>query len=163
MKLFLCPKCEDVVRLRINEIRHCSCKQSSGMYNDKQNAVLEGMAIPIEIQNKSLSRAISLQENYSQPIRVNAFVLPIDEKYHITKQSKCTRCQQNKTNHLIPINHLENNEDFATPGSSQGYQVYKCKICGEYWGCRYQWDAGSGKDDKWMAFGKNPNNVRRHY
>lgn len=163
MKLILCPECEDVVRLRINEMRYCSCKKSGGMYTDRQNAIIEGRAIPIGISNQSLIKSIGLQEGYSHPVRIIAFTIPVDAKNHVVRQSMCSKCQQQELNHLIPIDHSENYIDYRSSNSFQGYKVYRCNICGEYWGCRYQWDAGSGSDDKWKAFGKDPDNVRRHY
>lgn len=57
-----------------------------------------------------------------------------------------------------------NSEDWNQPGSVQGYQVYECMECGDVWGLRYQWDAGTGDDDNWKRFGAiHPSRVKRHY
>jgi len=53
--------------------------------------------------------------------------------------------------------------DWDNPGSSQGYQVYKCRVCGDYWGVRYQYDAGTGHDDRSHRFGPDRAAVKRHY
>ncbi len=164
MKLFLCPLCEDIVRMVEGEMRHCKCGKSGGMYRDKVMAEIEGHAIPIGISNPSLVEAVKLQQGYAHPIRIIAFTIPPQEKNHIIAQVMCDQCRQQRFKHLTIIDHPENTADrSANAPSSQGYQVYKCEICGEIWGCRYQWDPGSGSDNRWKAFGKNPDNVRRHY
>jgi len=61
------------------------------------------------------------------------------------------------------IDHPANSCDWRGPGSSQGYIVFRCKDCGDYWGCRYQYDAGTGSDDKWHRFGPDITTVKRHY
>lgn len=63
---------------------------------------------------------------------------------------------------LEKVDHSENRTDWDNPSSSQGYQIYQCAECGDYWGCRYQWDAGTGNDDRWHRFGSSPI-FRRHY
>lgn len=60
------------------------------------------------------------------------------------------------------VDHPANRVDWEIPGSMQGYQVYQCPECGDYWGCRYQWDAGTGSDDRWHRFGPS-SNFKRHY
>ncbi len=164
MKLFLCPMCEDIVRMVENEMRYCQCGKSGGMYRDKVMAEIEGHAIPIGISNPSLVKAVKLQQGYDHSIRIVAFTIPSKEKNHIIKQPMCNSCRQQTFKNLDPIEHSENMSDTSYSAlRSQGYRVYKCNICGEYWGCRYQWDPGSGSDNRWKAFGKNPENVRRHY
>lgn len=62
------------------------------------------------------------------------------------------------------INSPVNSNDWESGGSSQGYVVFRCKECGDIWGCRYQYDPGTGHDDKWKRFGEvDPASVRRHY
>lgn len=63
---------------------------------------------------------------------------------------------------LVPIDHPANSVDW-NGYSSQGYQVYRCTECGDYWGCRYQYDPGTGADDRWHRFGPDINLVKRHY
>lgn len=164
MKLFLCPACEDVVRMVEGEMRYCKCGKSGGMYLDKIMAEIEGHAIPIGISNQDLVKAVGLQEGYNYPIRFIAFTIPPLEKNHIIKQPMCKSCRQQTFKNLTLVKHPENTSDAAAKSpNSQGYNVYRCEICGEYWGCRYQWDPGTGSDNRWKAFGKNPDNVRRHY
>lgn len=64
---------------------------------------------------------------------------------------------------LERIAHEANSADWRMPGSSQSYQVFRCKGCKDYWGCRFQYDAGTGSDDHWIRFGPNIEDVRRHY
>ncbi len=42
-------------------------------------------------------------------------------------------------------------KDWDDHYSSQSHGVYRCKKCGRYWSIRWQWDAGSGRDDHWTA------------
>jgi len=164
MKLFLCPLCEDVVRMLKGEMRYCKCGKSGGVYIDEVMAEIEGHAIPIGISNSSLLDALSLHLNSKAPVQIVAFTIPPTKEFHIIKQPMCNNCRQQEFKHLKTIKHSENTSDnSALSPSSQGYQVYVCEVCGEYWGCRYQWDPGSGSDDRWKAFGKNPGDVRRHY
>lgn len=65
-------------------------------------------------------------------------------------------------NRMERVDHPVNRQDSRAPGSSQGYQIFKCIDCGDYWGCRYQYDAGTGSDDKWIRF-KNFESIKRHY
>ena len=64
---------------------------------------------------------------------------------------------------LERVEHEANSDDWHGSGSSQGYQVYRCKVCLDYWGCRYQYDMGTGADDKWHRFGEDISKVKRHY
>lgn len=66
------------------------------------------------------------------------------------------------TTTLVKVDHPVNAVDWRNY-SSQGYQVYRCKECGDYWGCRYQYDPGTGQDDRWHRFGPNLSDVKRHY
>jgi len=72
-------------------------------------------------------------------------------------------CQVNLD--LDKVDHPANETDCKDSHSysGQGYQVYRCKICGDYWGCRWQYDEGTGEDDRWQNFGLDPSNVKRHY
>ncbi len=55
-----------------------------------------------------------------------------------------------------------NTVDWSNPGSVQGYKVMRCPTCGDYWGIRYQWDAGTGHDDRVCRFGPGVP-TKRHY
>lgn len=71
-------------------------------------------------------------------------------------------CDECAVGDLKPISHKANRVDWNGPGSSQSYQVYRCRRCDSYWGCRRQYDAGTGRDDRWHRFA-NLDDVRRHY
>ena len=64
---------------------------------------------------------------------------------------------------LQPIDHPDNSEDWNQSYSTQGYRVYQCKVCGDYWGIRHQWDMGTGHDDRSHRFGSDISEVKRHY
>jgi hypothetical protein len=64
----------------------------------------------------------------------------------------------------IVEDHPANTEDYAESYRTQGYRVFRCRRCGDLWGCRYQFDAGTGHDDRWHRFGNvDPTTIRRHY
>lgn len=65
-------------------------------------------------------------------------------------------------NRLESVAHAANASDWSG-ASNQGYEVRQCGICGDYWGCRYQYDPGTGADDRWHRFGSNIEDVKRHY
>lgn len=73
-------------------------------------------------------------------------------------------CTDDCIDYLKPEDHPENRKDEVGPGTSQGYAVYRCPEHEIYWGCRYQWDAGTGADDRWHCFDtSDPAKVKRHY
>ena len=58
MKLILCPKCQDVVKLK-PRLTECQCKKSWGYYKeDLLHAVIGGDAIPLGILNNTLVKAM---------------------------------------------------------------------------------------------------------
>lgn len=71
----------------------------------------------------------------------------------------------NCEDYFFAINHPANAVDYNLPGSSQGYQVYICTRpgCATYYGVRYQYDSGTGRDDRVHRFGTDPSKIRRHY
>lgn len=71
----------------------------------------------------------------------------------------CQRSYQDLEKIASPLN----KEDWLheVGQSYQGYQVYRCRHCGALWGCRYQFDAGTGHDDRWAEL--DPVNPKRHY
>lgn len=78
MKLILCPRCNDIVKL-IDYKRNCKCGASWGYYKDKRNAVINPVAIPIGIDNKSLAFAVrkrALTDYELNEIQVNTFIIP---------------------------------------------------------------------------------------
>jgi hypothetical protein len=63
-------------------------------------------------------------------------------------------------------NHPLNTVDWNSGGSRQGYCVQQCRRCGRVWGCRYQFDPGTGSDNHYKDFGfGNPLELatERHY
>lgn len=59
MKLILCKKCQDIIRLREDVIRKCDCGETSGSYTDDINAWYSGdHAVPIGFNNRELLIAI---------------------------------------------------------------------------------------------------------
>lgn len=63
---------------------------------------------------------------------------------------------------LIELSHPDNSVDWDRPGSRQGYQFYQCLTCGAVYGCRHQFDASTGSDDRWHRF-KAGEEIKRHY
>lgn len=52
MKLFICSRCEDIVKLRVGRWRWCECGKSAGRYSaDGDNAEFAGKAVPFGIGN----------------------------------------------------------------------------------------------------------------
>jgi hypothetical protein len=74
MKLLLCKKCQDIFKLQ-DELKYCNCKESSGKYLDKLNAVYSGPCIPIGIDNRSLLQAIKNQPLWGFGYEFTAFVI----------------------------------------------------------------------------------------
>jgi hypothetical protein len=73
-------------------------------------------------------------------------------------------CTVGRIRDLNSVDHPANSIDWSDGGSSQSYQVYRCRVCGDYWGVRFQYDAGTGHDDRWHRFGDvNPTTIKRHY
>ena len=58
MKLLLCSKCSDIIKLGDKVNRHCACGKSWGRYTDDINAVYGGESIMIGLSNPSLAYAI---------------------------------------------------------------------------------------------------------
>lgn len=81
----------------------------------------------------------------------------------IPLDTQSERCEPECMEHdLKVVDHPATTKDWDIPGSSQGYLVYQCQECGDYWGCRYQYDSGTGQDDSWHRFGPS-SNFKRHY
>lgn len=61
--------------------------------------------------------------------------------------------------------HPLNTVDWDHPGSRQGYAVMRCGRCGKVWGLRFQWDGGTGSDNRYHDYGfVDPMAVtERHY
>jgi hypothetical protein len=71
----------------------------------------------------------------------------------------CVSCKEGSS--LEGIEHSENAMDWNLPTSYQGYQVYKCRNCGEYWGCTIRYTFGTGYENNWESFGDESENVSK--
>ncbi len=79
MKLILCPKCADIVRLRMSKtMQVCTCGQSKGRYTDNLNAEYSGKAIPLGIANSGLIEAIRARPDIGDGSTFEAWVMPKD-------------------------------------------------------------------------------------
>lgn len=77
IKLFLCPDCDDIVKLRTEIIRTCYCGHSSGVYEkDGLHATIGGKAIPLGFKNSGLWFALQNRPTSGQGICFEAFVIP---------------------------------------------------------------------------------------
>ena len=78
MKLLLCTKCQDIVRL-FKKRRRCKCGRVAGLYTDDDNVIYMGdKAIPISIDNTSLLQAIIEQPNEGEGKDFQATIPPIN-------------------------------------------------------------------------------------
>lgn len=76
MKLVLCTKCQDVIRLMQDEERSCKCGKCSGQYIDNLYAWYKGKyAIPIGFANSSLVNAVRNQPQTTWGKEFTAFVI----------------------------------------------------------------------------------------
>jgi len=78
MKLLLCPKCGDVIVLKL-ELRSCHCGSCSGKYVDDLNAVYND-GIPMGIDNNSIVFAIRNYKIIGHGFSMNAFAIDPDCK-----------------------------------------------------------------------------------
>lgn len=77
MKLIYCPICLDMTKLRIQELRRCSCGKSWGYYlEDDLTAEVGGSAVPIAIENDELREAVLRRPREGRGSPVEARVLP---------------------------------------------------------------------------------------
>jgi hypothetical protein len=77
MKLILCKKCHDVIKLDISP-RTCKCKGCGGRYIDDLHAEYWGSdSVPLGFSNSSLVDAVSRQPESGQGCLFTAFVIPI--------------------------------------------------------------------------------------
>jgi hypothetical protein len=90
MKLILCKKCQDVVRLIQDEERFCKCKSCSGQYTDDLNAWYRGgeHVIPIGFSNPSLVSAVTNQPKSGWGEGFEAFVIPEECNTFIKKENE---------------------------------------------------------------------------
>lgn len=75
MKLMYCPKCGDIVRLKLRS-RSCECGFSRGRYTDNINAVILN-GIPIGFAGRAFQTALSLENMPGEKgHEFTAFVIP---------------------------------------------------------------------------------------
>lgn len=72
---------------------------------------------------------------------------------------ECDECG----NELEHVPHPANSIDWAGPNGGQGYSVYLCQECGDYFGQRWKWTPEGGASDNWHCFGPDIHNVIRHF
>ena len=76
MKLIMCRRCHDIVRLRSFKKR-CSCGRAWGQYTGAVLAIYGGVGtIPLGITNDSLEDAIAAQPEVGNGRLFTAFVIP---------------------------------------------------------------------------------------
>lgn len=76
MKLLICRKCKAVFNLVPNKIKICDCGESRGSYVDDLNAIYEGPAVPLGIDNFSLRDAYRKPSISKKGKRFDAFIIP---------------------------------------------------------------------------------------
>lgn len=77
MKLILCKKCQDVVRLIQEEERTCKCGSCSGKYEDDLHAYYKGEhAVPMGFANSTLVNAVVNQPESGMGSNFTAFIIP---------------------------------------------------------------------------------------
>lgn len=76
MKLIVCPPCSDVISLRTDGMRYCTCGKSWGRYTDNLNAEIGGAAIPIGFANWAFINALKLRPDDGMGKTFEAFVIP---------------------------------------------------------------------------------------
>jgi len=76
MKLIICERCDDVVKLSTKEWRSCECGASGGRYMDDLNAEIWGSCQAIGFSNPSLVDALKRQPETGWGVVFEAFVIP---------------------------------------------------------------------------------------
>jgi hypothetical protein len=126
------------------------------------NSPLEGWAVIWE-ELEELRLEAKEAHGLTAPAREEAIqvaAMALRYIYDLIPPRPCDDCARRD---LQPVEHEKNEKDWSGSSSSQSYQVYQCQVCGDYWGCRHQYDAGTGNDDRWYRFGPDLTTVRRHY
>lgn len=78
MKLIFCVACQDIVSLRLEEMRSCSCGRVYGRYVDKIKAEVSTTAISLGIDNNSLIQALKQTQLHGSAVGypLEAFMRP---------------------------------------------------------------------------------------
>lgn len=110
-------------------------------------------ALPGEFKMIELEKGFPVSE-INKMLSISGYV-----KNVVTNSHECLNSP-----HLYAVMSPANTMDWESHSSRQGYQVFRCNVCGKIWGKRYQWDSGTGEDDDWKCFGHiDPKDVVRHY
>jgi hypothetical protein len=89
MKLFFCPKCQDIIKLT-EHLRFCACGECYGRYTDDTHTVVSSEAIPLGILNFSFMKAIKERPSEGLGSRFEAVVIPVKCET-VTVQKYCKR------------------------------------------------------------------------
>jgi hypothetical protein len=89
MKLLLCPKCHDIIRL-FSSTRWCQCKESWGRYElDGLRAVYSPNAIALGMDNFEVSQAVHVSRRTTRQGAVYSwFIIP--EGANIRREGEAT-------------------------------------------------------------------------
>lgn len=74
------------------------------------------------------------------------------------KETTCPHCKgTGRIMHECEERHLDLLEKiygYSGPASAESLGIYRCRVCGQLWMIRRQWDLGSGSDDIWLRPGE---------
>lgn len=65
-------------------------------------------------------------------------------------------CHQNEL-HAISDHPLSDRDNFAM---SEYFMVMRCSFCADYWGVRFQYDPGTGSDNRYHRYGPDSPDVK---
>ena len=82
MKLLLCKKCHDIIRLQY-EVRECKCGEVTGLYRDWIHAEYFGPAIKLGLDNLDVIQMIK-----SNKKRIELFTIDNEENFKAIKNEK---------------------------------------------------------------------------
>ena len=78
MKLLYCTECNDIIKLRLRDTRHCACAKSTGTYLNEIVAEISGPCYALGVSNQSLRDALKLHKlSDDTPTPITAFLLRI--------------------------------------------------------------------------------------
>ena len=65
---------------------------------------------------------------------------------------------------LDPIRHEASVVDYDEDDYRRGgHQVWRCRMCGAFWGQEWNWDLATAHEEHWSYFGRDPAAVRRYH
>lgn len=110
MKLILCSRCRDILKL-IFRPRTCACGKSSGYCDEHGTAHFAGPANPIEISDLSIKSALDeLPNGNGTPSRLIAWMVPQQEvarkfterTWHVAKKKRKGKSRRPHSKHAEP-------------------------------------------------------------